>query len=313
MTVPGRVLIVDDDRTFREAALQVFAPEGHHLETAATREEALAKLAASEGWDAVILDVKLRGLPGPDDGLDLLADVRAQAPFAPVLLVTGLADEITIEPALSKGAHDYLEKGGRLFWPLLRVKVRAAVDLARERRLASLDVEDREAMLVQLFQDLKTQTTSRAKGAVLEELMLLLFMSTPGFHKVIVNARSGNEEFDLAVANQSEDPLWQREGNLLLVECKNWSKATERRELDAFSSKMRRHGKQCRLGFFVAVGGFSAGFLRERERLVSESLTVVSLALDDLEQLVLAGNGAARNEALKGLYTRALLHSGAAR
>lgn len=313
MTVPGRILIVDDDRSFREAALQVFAPEGHHVEAVADRDGALVRLAAPEGWDAVILDVKLRGLAGPDDGLELLGDVRAQAPFAPVLLVTGLADEITVEPALAKGAHDYLEKGGRLFWPLLRVKVRAAVDLARERRLAGLDTADREAMLVQLFQDLATETAPRAKGAVLEELMLLLFMSTPGFHKVIVNARSANEEFDLAVANQSEDPLWRRESNLWLVECKNWSRVTERRELDAFSSKMRRHGPQCRLGFFVAAGGFSGGFLRERPQLAREGLTVVPLALDALEGLVLVGSGAARNDALKDLYLKAVLHTGAAR
>lgn len=304
----GNVLIVDDDPIYWETYQERLEREGYHAEIVPTREAALARLRTPPEWDVILLDVKLRGPNAPDDGLEVLVEVQALAPLAQIIMVSGLAEEYTVETAFLRGAHDYLEKGGRLLWALLRAKVRGAVERSRERRLRGMVQEDREHLLQQIYQDVLQERSARRKGALLEELLVVLFKTIPEFEDVIPQARSAAEEMDLVVVNQSQDPLWSKGSEHFLVECKNWSSKTERKELDAFTMKLLRRGERCRTGFFIAVGGFSRGFQRTASAPPVRDELVVSIGPEDLERLVQAADGAARNEELKRLYSQSALH-----
>lgn len=60
-----------------------------------------------EGIDVVLLDLSL-----PDSqGLDSLVKISVQAPGVPIIILTGLDDEMTAVAAVEKGAQDYLVKG----------------------------------------------------------------------------------------------------------------------------------------------------------------------------------------------------------
>src|SRR5436190_5006457 len=145
MSAPGKILIVDDDEAFLATYRDLLGAEGYAVESVSNRKDALARLDAG-GWDIVLLDQKLRGSDGPDDGVDLLDEVQIRTPGAKPMIVTAYAAPEVIERAFTLGAYDYLEKG-RNFTALLRAKVRNASEVVRERRLGALDPAGRESEL----------------------------------------------------------------------------------------------------------------------------------------------------------------------
>ncbi len=82
---------------------------GAAVEEAGNAREAM-QLITRAPWDLVILDIDL-----PDrSGLDLLYDLRAVAPKAPVLVVSGRCEEEFGERSLKAGAMGFLQKASPL-------------------------------------------------------------------------------------------------------------------------------------------------------------------------------------------------------
>ena len=63
MTGRARLLVVDDDRTFRLSMAELLRQEGHGVEVAADVGEAVAKLEGSS-FDLMLLDVRMPGMDG---------------------------------------------------------------------------------------------------------------------------------------------------------------------------------------------------------------------------------------------------------
>ncbi|HEX8244752.1 MAG TPA: PAS domain S-box protein, partial [Longimicrobium sp.] len=134
-----RVLLVEDNpgdalliaESLQEAAGAAF--DLHHVERVA---DAAAALEAG-AWDAVLLDLSL-----PDSqGLATLATVRVYTGPAPVLVLTGMDDEVLALKALQAGAQDYLVKG-QVFGTMLARAIRHAIE--RQRTEQSLrEAEER--------------------------------------------------------------------------------------------------------------------------------------------------------------------------
>ena len=84
--------------------------------------EALDRLR-TKGFHAIVLDLTL-----PDsDGLDTFVRARAEAPDAPIVVLTSLADSDLAVKAVRAGAQDYLVKG-RVDGPLLYQSIRYAIE-----------------------------------------------------------------------------------------------------------------------------------------------------------------------------------------
>ena len=132
--------------------------------------------------------------------------------------------------------------------------------------------------------------------------MELLLKSIPGF---VVKGRSKgpDEEIDLTVRNESSDAMWSKEGAYFLFECKNWSRPTDPKELSHFLDKLRLRSGRAKLGFFVAVGGFTKGFRSWLASRRESDLLVVPIDRPDLQRLVEASD---RSEVLKDLHQRAI-------
>jgi len=102
--MPGKLLLVDDDRFILNALTKLLAAQGYHCSTAVTSDEAW-RLIESEPFDLVLLDV---GLPDVD-GVSLCRRVRTKHRM-PIILVTardGSSDKII---GLEVGADDYVTK-----------------------------------------------------------------------------------------------------------------------------------------------------------------------------------------------------------
>jgi two-component system response regulator AtoC len=128
----ARVLIVDDEKTFRVAAQAGLAAEGMEVRTAASGGEGLA--AAREfAPDVVVLD---RNLPDAD-GLSVLARLREEggddAPL--VVMATAYGEIENAVKALQAGAVDYLTKPIQL--SALVVTIGKVLEARRLRRRAA--------------------------------------------------------------------------------------------------------------------------------------------------------------------------------
>lgn len=104
-----RVLIIDDNAELVDTLRAVIASgmPGVAIETADSGRAALS--LAHRGFDVAIVDVKL-----PDvSGVDLIAPLRAVAPFSEVLLLTGFASVDAAIGALRSGAFAFVLKSFR--------------------------------------------------------------------------------------------------------------------------------------------------------------------------------------------------------
>jgi two-component system, cell cycle sensor histidine kinase and response regulator CckA len=131
-TPPLSVLLVEDNPAHARLVsdlLEAVAGQPIALTHSGRLADALNRLR-HDGFSAVLLDLSL-----PDsDGLETFTRVRAGAPNAPIVVLTGLADEETAARAVREGAQDYLVKGtvdGPLLWRSIRYAIeRHAADLA---------------------------------------------------------------------------------------------------------------------------------------------------------------------------------------
>ena len=302
MSAQGRILIVDDDPAFLATYREFLTAEGYFVAEARTDQEARARFK-EPGWGLIVLDQKLRGPSGPDSGLDLAAVATRLAPEAKVIIATAYAEPSSIARAFELGVYDYLRKD-ELFEHFLRVKVRNAMEVWRERSLAALSREKREQEITATWKAAQAEANPQRKGELLETLMLLMFRSIEGFAHAHVNRENALEEIDVLVQNASADPFWQKEGAYLLVECKNWSAPIGVRELKLFRTKIEdRYGRSAP-GFFVAMGGYADTVkVEEWTRRGGQSL-VVLLDKGDIDALVASTD---RNTMLKEFHARAVM------
>ncbi len=147
------------------------------------------------------------------------------------------------------------------------------------------------------------------KGALLEELMLVLWRSIPGFEQTVRNRQSPDEEIDLVIINQSDDAFWKRESQLIVVECKNRSTKAKPIKIDRFLQVISRRQGRCKLGFFVSLAGFTAGVDSTLAANRKEDKVVVLLARAELQSLVLAGSPDQRNQLLKDFVLRTVVEN----
>lgn len=101
-----RILVVEDDKDVASFVCKGLREANHVVEHADNGRDGLF-LAASESFDAIVLD---RMLPGGVDGLRLLETLRSQNIATPVLFLSALAGVDDRVRGLKAGGDDYLTK-----------------------------------------------------------------------------------------------------------------------------------------------------------------------------------------------------------
>jgi two-component system, LuxR family, sensor kinase FixL len=132
---PIHVLVIEDDADTRVNLCDILELDGHRVDTAATVAEAFGRTNWND-YSAIILDRRL-----PDGTADeILPRLKAAAPHAAIMIVTGFGDLAGAIGAMRLGAVDYILKPvnpDALRGSLLRIAERQHLALSKERSEAA--------------------------------------------------------------------------------------------------------------------------------------------------------------------------------
>jgi DNA-binding NtrC family response regulator len=116
-----KVLIIDDEKLVRWSLQQKLSKEGYEVESAPTGEEGI-NLIREDGYDLVLLDLRLPGM----DGVRVLQEIRKLEREIGVIMLTAETSISRAVECVRLGAHNYLCK------PFEFDEVRVALEKARE-------------------------------------------------------------------------------------------------------------------------------------------------------------------------------------
>ncbi len=191
-----RILLVEDNDDDALLIRETLSETALEIERAERLSTALERLATG-GLDAVLLDLSL-----PDaHGLDTIDRVLSQASGVPIVVLTGLNDEMAAVKAVERGAQDYLIKG-QVNGHLLARSLRYAIQ--RHKAEESLKERNRELLVLRKISEtiLGSLDLKMVLDQVLEQAML-------GGSFDLGNIRlldSSGETLEVAVVRGYRDP-----------------------------------------------------------------------------------------------------------
>jgi CheY-like chemotaxis protein/nitrogen-specific signal transduction histidine kinase len=167
---PPLILIVDDDEVVRQILSEKVQEDGYQVCTARNGEEAISIYQEIQP-DLVLMD----GVMPTMDGFDCCTRIK-QLPggdLTPVLMITGLDDNASLDRAYAVGAADYITKP--IHWAVLRQRVKHILDnshLHRQLEASNLALRGQSEELQQqnhlLEQSRKVaESANKAKSAFL--------------------------------------------------------------------------------------------------------------------------------------------------
>ena len=174
------VLVVDDDRSTRNALRHTLQRDGFRVEEAADGAQALNMLKRLQP-DVILMDAVMPVM----DGFEACAKVQ-QLPNGsaiPVLMITALEDNSSVERAFAAGASDYIPKP--IHFAVLSQRVRRIIEANQaEKRIRHLAYNDLLTGLPNraLFMDQLAQRIEAARAA--GESVALLFLDLDRFKNV---------------------------------------------------------------------------------------------------------------------------------
>ena len=130
----GRILIVEDDATFRGLLATILEEAGHQVTQAVDGAAGLARLQ-QESFDLVLSDLKMPKM----GGIELFRASRTDMNAPPFVLITAFGTVEEAVAAIKGGVSDFLTKPLKDPTTLRALVERLLAEHCRERRLAALD------------------------------------------------------------------------------------------------------------------------------------------------------------------------------
>ncbi|MEX2027623.1 MAG: sigma-54 dependent transcriptional regulator [Pirellulaceae bacterium] len=170
------LLIVDDDREFREILQKRLSQGPFHTTTAGSGEEAL-ELCQRREFDVVVLDMMMPGM----SGLEVLAKIKAGPSECEVIMLTGQATVESAVAAMKLAAYDYLVK------PFPLKELERVIEKAHERRRLAKENRQLRTLLERRAQIPRMIGESPA----MQELLRLIQRAGPSGKAILIQGESG--------------------------------------------------------------------------------------------------------------------------
>ena len=133
----SRILIVEDESHIADGLRFNLEAERHDVDVEGDGQQALDRLLADRGYDAVVLDVMLPG----KNGFDVVKELRKAGHYVPVLMLTARGRPADVLQGFEAGADDYLPKPFELQILLARLR-----GLLRRREWLKKDQHEHETL-----------------------------------------------------------------------------------------------------------------------------------------------------------------------
>jgi two-component system response regulator HydG len=124
----AQILVVDDDKTMRDACHQILTRQGFQVEEAPSARQGLGLLERSS-FDVILLDLVMPDL----DGLETLKKIKSVDNDCEVIIITGYGSIPTAVEAMKAGAFHFLSK------PFAPDDLRTVITRALEKRRLNLE------------------------------------------------------------------------------------------------------------------------------------------------------------------------------
>jgi DNA-binding NtrC family response regulator len=199
---PLNILIVDDERSVREACREVAAALGYHSTAMESAEQAM-RVADSQTIDLVFVDLTLHGT----SGLELLRKLKGRRPETEVVMMTGHGTIESAVDAMKSGAYDYLIKPFTLEQlKLLLDRVSAHMRLKAENRILREKIKSKQGF---------GQIIGRAPE--MDKLYRIVAKGAHSAHPVLILGESGTGKEMVARAIHHSGPF--RDKPFIPVDC----------------------------------------------------------------------------------------------
>jgi len=181
----GRILVVDDEASARNALTEILGDEGYEVFAAADGFKALA-LASEHAPEVILTDVKMPGM----DGLHLLQELRVRHPEAAVVMMTAFGAVESAVQAMRHGAADYLVK------PLNSDELLVVI----ERCLEQVRLRQEAARLRQQVQERYRFENIIGNSPQMQQLFKSVAQVAPSKATVLITGESGTGKELIAAA-----------------------------------------------------------------------------------------------------------------
>ena len=225
-------LVIDDDKTFRDATCLLIDSEGHYAEAARSGELGLIELKEGK-FDAVLLDLNL----GAEKGLDILEQILKRQPNLPVIIFTAQGSVKLAVEAMRRGAVDFLEKPfTREQFHLVLARVQRFHQLNQNIERLEREIKDSNAQSPEILLDSSTP--------LMKEVMDTLLRAAKTPASILLLGESGTGKSVAARAIHQQSHLADKP--FITVSCPSLSKELLESELfghvkGAFTGAMRDH------------------------------------------------------------------------
>ncbi len=186
-----KVLLVDDNKAFRDSLAKVITGEGFDVFPASNGEEAL-DILRREFIHLILTDLKMPKM----DGVELLKVAKTIHPEVEVILITGYGTVDTAVTAMKDGAFDYIQKP---------FKPRAILHLVRKAvEKQALVLENR--MLQERIRDFQKFDQIVGRSPSMKNILETVTQVAPSSATVLIQGESGTGKEVIAQAIHDLSP-----------------------------------------------------------------------------------------------------------
>jgi DNA-binding NtrC family response regulator len=196
------LLIVDDERSVREACREVAHSLGFSAQIADSAEQA-HRMLDLQAFDAVLLDLRLPGA----SGLDALRRIKERRPEAVVIVVTGYGTVQSAVQAMKNGAYDYVTKPFSV----------DELKLLLERVASHLKLKSENRMLREKVKSKQGFGGIVGRAPEMEKLYRIIAKAANSVHPVLILGESGTGKEMVARSIHYSGPF--RDKPFIPVDC----------------------------------------------------------------------------------------------
>jgi diguanylate cyclase (GGDEF)-like protein len=200
---PAKIIIADDDPSIVLLLKHVLLTEGYSITEAKTGNEVIEYCKETD-FDLAIVDIVMPEM----NGIDACRFMKTQLEESPpVLMITSLDDDVSIDQAFDAGAVDYITKP--INWSVFKNRVRRLIDAEKTRQtVKKLEYHDHLIGLPNriLLMDRLESSTYRAKRNGSHAALIMIDID----NFKLINETLGHDNGDMllqSVAKRLQDDL----------------------------------------------------------------------------------------------------------